>query len=103
MISIFYSCDDQFGSHSTLEVHVTKNGEIPNYYYLRIYQGGRLAKGKEFDREYSGDNNFTQVSNPAPGTYHFEVESGSVRVRDSVDLQTLGSSATKVFKIDLHR
>ena len=97
------SCEDTNYSSSKLHVHVTRNGEIPDAYFLKIYRGDKLVKTDEFDRQYRLTSNFTEVVDPLPGPYYFEVKSGDIRVEDSVALWGMDLNIVKIIKIDLNQ
>ena len=99
-MSSFFSCsDDYYGSYAKMEVYVTQGGEIPDAYDLDIYYEDKLMKSDEFDREYRGTNNLTEILDPLPGLYYFEASSGSLRIRDSVNVRDF--SKVKIVNVDL--
>lgn len=95
------SCGDVIHPSNRLVVYVNENDEVPAYYHVRIYCDDVLIKSDDFDQEYSGFNNLTEIVNPPSGMYHFYAHSGNLSVRDS--LYYVGSAKTKFVHLDLRK
>ena len=95
------SCEQILQPTNKLIVYVNDNDEVPAHYQLRIYRDDVLVKSDEFDQEYSGFNNLTEIVNPPSGTYYFHAHSGDLSVRDSLEL--VSSASIKFVHLDLRQ
>lgn len=98
---LFSSCEQILQPTNKLIVYVNDNDEVPAHYRIRIYRGDELVKSDEFDQEYSGFNNLTEIVNPPSGTYYFHAHSGDLSVRDSLEL--VSSASIKFVHLDLRQ